>query len=371
VSCLAVLGALSAMLGLAAAAVVLLLDVAADRASEATAGWMVLWAAGGCCVGAVLWALAWLCGRRHLDSVAQRQLARTLTSMTAPWSAPVLPPEPASDTAGAGGPLPAQTAEALLAELRELNVNLLLSDEQRRAKREHFLSRRADALADQVAEVLEIEDLPEARRRLDRLVGLAPDDPRAGSLRERIEALRRRVEERDVAAATERAAELMSAGQYAQAAAVAAELASRHGKAAGVAELGRRVRHEKEAFEAEDRKRRIAKVEKEASARRWRAARTAAEELLAAYPDSLEAREVRSSLATIADNAHIEEARELRDRISDLLRRRHFAEAIDKAHDLIARFPDTAAAAELNKEMARLEKLAAGEAQADGQDARD
>jgi len=364
VVCLMVLAGLSAAVGLTAALAVGLLAVSAGRAGQATAGWMVLFGMAGCCVGAALWALAWLCHRRHLDGVAQRQLARALASMAERRSAPALPTERAADSTGHDKPAPAQTPEALLAELRELNVNLLLSDEQRCAKRKHLLSRQADALAGMAAEAVEAEDLPEAQRRFDRLMGLAPDDPRAGALAERIDALRRTVQRRDIAAATERASELMSAGQYAQAVEVAAALAARHPDGEGVAALAERVGRERAAFEAEDRKRMFARVEKEAAGRRWRAAKAAAEELLETYGDSPEAGEVRSNLPTIADNAHIEEARELRDRISDLLRRRRFAEAVAKARDLIARFPDTTAAAELNKEMPRLEKLAGGEEEA-------
>ncbi|MHC4717937.1 MAG: hypothetical protein ACYS5V_13265 [Planctomycetota bacterium] len=352
----------SSALGLGAALAVLLLDLTAGRVREATAGWMVLFASAGCCVGAVLWALAWLCRRRHADSLSQRQAARLLEALAGRWSVRTAPS--ASEAQGqADQPSPVEVPDELLREMRELNVNLLLSPDQRRAKHEHLMARRAQGLAAAATRAVEDENLAEAQRQFDRLMDLAPDHPRVGPLRQRVEDLRRQVEARDIADATARAEELMAAGQYVQADAAARELAARHPDADGARELIRRVLREAKAFQAEHRRRMFAKVEKEASGRRWRAAMVAAEELLVTYPESPEAREVRAKLSTIADNAHIEEARELRDGISDLLSRRRFNEAIEKARDLIARFPDTTAAAELNKQMDRLTKLAAEEAQ--------
>ena len=65
-------------------------------------------------------------------------------------------------------------------------------------------------------------------------------------------------------------------------------------------------------------------------------------------------------LSTIQDNARLEEVRELRDQIRDLIERRRYADAIEYAQDLIQRFPDTKAAEELGRQMARLRELAGG-----------
>lgn len=363
VFCLTVLAAISSALGMGAAVAVLLLDIAAERVAEATAGWMVLFSSAGLAVGAVLWAMAWLCRQRHAAGVAQQQTIRVLERLARqrpmPAALPVSSPEPDRRDAA-----PAQPADALLRELRELNVNLLLSDDQRRAKHRHLSARHADDLAETIQQALADEDLPEARGQFDRLMGLAPDHDRVAPLTEGIDRLRRQVEARDIADTTGRTEELMSAGQYVQAAQAAAELAARHPDAEGASALVERVRRETEAFQAEHRRRMFAKLEKDASARQWRAAMVVADELLATYPQSPEAGEVRAKLATIADNARIEEVRELRDRISDLLGRRRFPEAVERARDLIARFPDTAAATDLNGQMDRLEKLAAEQTEA-------
>ena len=82
---------------------------------------------------------------------------------------------------------------------------------------------------------------------------------------------------------------------------------------------------------------------------------------LEAYPAGPEAESVRSQMETLRSNARIEEARELRDRILEMINRRRFSEALELARDLVGRFPDTAAAAELTRQMARLEELADAE----------
>ena len=58
----------------------------------------------------------------------------------------------------------------------------------------------------------------------------------------------------------------------------------------------------------------------------------------------------------------LEEVRELRDRIRDLINRRRFMEAFEMARDLVARFPHTAAAEELRGQMDKLAQMGKKEA---------
>ena len=86
----------------------------------------------------------------------------------------------------------------------------------------------------------------------------------------------------------------------------------------------------------------------------------AAERRREAHPGSPEADAVRGQLETLRANARIEEVRVLRDEIRDMIARRRFAEAVERARNVVERFPDTAAAAELRQQMAKLEELAKG-----------
>jgi outer membrane protein assembly factor BamD (BamD/ComL family) len=160
-----------------------------------------------------------------------------------------------------------------------------------------------------------------------------------------------------VGEAKRRVEELMSVSGFATAVAVVNGLLAKHPSSAEAIALLERVRREREAFVDEQRLAMYRKVEKEAFSRRWRDALSAAEELLSAYPDSPEADAVRARMDTLRENARIEEVRRLRDRVSDLISRRQFAQAIEVAKDVIARFPATAAARELHEQMAKLEEL--------------
>ena len=98
-----------------------------------------------------------------------------------------------------------------------------------------------------------------------------------------------------------------------------------------------------------------------AEARQWKSALASAQRLLSEYPDSSEADKITAKLPNIRDNSRLEEARQLRDDIRELIERRRYAEAVRIAHDILARFPDTQAAAELRPQVDRLEALARGE----------
>jgi outer membrane protein assembly factor BamD (BamD/ComL family) len=95
-----------------------------------------------------------------------------------------------------------------------------------------------------------------------------------------------------------------------------------------------------------------------AEARQWRQALKAARQYVQAFPSGAGADAVGAMLATMEDNARIEEVRELRDHIRDLLERRRYAEAVECARDVIERFPDTRAAEDLGRQMNRLRELA-------------
>jgi len=98
-------------------------------------------------------------------------------------------------------------------------------------------------------------------------------------------------------------------------------------------------------------------VQRHAEARRWREALEAAHRFIDAFPQSVDADAVRAMLPTIEGNARIEEVRAIRDRIRDLIERRRYAEAVEVAEDVIARFPETRAAEELCRQLDRLREL--------------
>ena len=337
-----------------------------------SASWLsaVIILAGSCCVAGVLCALAWLCRREHLRSQADEKIVSSLERVAEELQAAsvrhvergiAVPQGHASAVEGVSETSHADRTEALLAQLRELNANLLLTDAQRLKKANDFVERQAGQLKQQVREAILSGDLSGAEGILAVLARLEPDSPDVPLLRERIEQVRAEAESRDIAESARKIENLMAASDFADARTLVEALLEKYPDSAAVVDMLTRVRREQDAFAAEQRSQMYRKIEKEASSRHWHSALEAARKFLDSWPDSAEADAVRVQLSTISDNARIEEVRILRDQIRDMITRRRFGEAVELARDVIERFPETAAANELALQMSRLEERAKSE----------
>ena len=368
VLCLMALAIVSAFLGLLAGAVVLLTGALGGQITAFSLLWTAVAFAAGCSAGAVLWALGWLCRSNDQRWQTERRMAIALEALTAPGQGgegelggalPVAPPsakgEP--DQGGAADP----RLRSVLRQLRELNVNILLSDAQREAKRRYLTERESQRLRARIAQAAAAGKADDAQGYLDELVRLAPDRPEIKALRGEVERARQEAEQHNLAEASAKVEDLMSTGEFDAAAAVAEGLLARHPALPAAISMLARVRREREAFITERRSAMYQKIEREATQRHWQAAREAADAFLQAFPDSPEADAVKAQMDTISDNARLEEVRKLRDGIADLIERRRYGEAAERSRELIERFPGTAAAEDLRKQMPRLEELAGSE----------
>ncbi len=273
--------------------------------------------------------------------------------------APPAAPDPASGNEPRPGPvLEQRLLQEILAQLRDLNENLLLTDEQRDAKRALRQQRLRDGFGARVREAVEADAFGTADRLLDQFDERLPGDEAAEDLRRQVAEARAAGIERDVKETTRRVNDLMAVSEFARAEADARALCERYPEDERASDLLGRVRRESTTFQGERRERMYREVEREAEARHWRSALAAARRFIEAFPDSVDADAVRAMLPTMEDNARIEEVRELRDYIKDLIERRRYAEAAEAAEDVIRRFPDTRAAAELRRQRQRLHELA-------------
>lgn len=170
VFCLWALAVVSVALGLAAAITMLIVAASSATVTATTILWSVMVFAGGCCVAAVLAALGWLCRSQYLKLLAGRR------PVSAPQ--PLTPPAKADDQPRPAAPTgPASPIEMVLEQLRELNVNVLLSESQRKAKRQHLLQQQANQVARAAEQGAAGGDLAVAQQQLDRLVQLCPTGP--------------------------------------------------------------------------------------------------------------------------------------------------------------------------------------------------
>jgi len=363
------LAAVSVVLGVASGVSAALGTDAGDGAASAILRVAVRVAAGGCIAG-VLWALGWLCRTR----IEQVELTRRIASALEELAGAGVPGAAGAGTLGlviqgtedeseqAAGEVEGRAAglggEALLRQLRELNVNVLLSESQREMKRRYFAEPEGKRLSREIERLADAGDVARAEAAFERLIRLVPDHPALEDLRARLEEARAQAQSREIAEAGKRVEDLMSLSDFDAADAVLRPLLSKYPSASEVSALAERVAREREAFVKEQRLRLFQRVDKEAAARHWRSALSAAQELLKAYPGTPEADGVQAQLETIRENARIEQVREIRDRIGDLIGRRRFEEALKLAQHVILEYPDTAAADQLRGQLARLKELA-------------
>ncbi|MHC4981950.1 MAG: hypothetical protein ACYTF6_02135 [Planctomycetota bacterium] len=314
----------------------------------------LVYVVGGLSAGCVLWALAYLVRHARTRQFVQR-------------SAPTYQPKPdqAAPThraaASQPGAIDPGLGERILAELSEVNTSLLLTEDDRRAKREARQSQLAQETFAEAEQAIEARDFQRAERAAQRLQSEFADRKRHNLLMKRISEGQATLQAEHIASETRRVEELMSVASFRQAQDVARELVEKYPDSSDAQALVDRVLREAEAFLVGQRKRLYDGVQRAAKARRWREAFASAQRLLGDYPNSGEADKVARRMPTIQENARIEEARQLRDEIRDLIQRRRYAEAVRIAHEILARFPDTQAAVELRPQIQRLEELAEGE----------
>ncbi len=317
---------------------------------------------GGCLGGAGIWGVAWMIRAQYESMHAQRRLLEILAGIDAlPAPQGIVVQAAARATA----PPRLETADQaavvnVLAAIRELNANLMMTEEERRVKRQRQQEQDAQKLALQIEGAIGGGQFEAADALLRRMYDEFPCDCRHVELTARLEQARNAAEARDVNGHAENARNLMAMGKFDEAMKVADELTQRHPRSQGAAELKQQVEREAAAFTADQRKRLYRQVQQHSEGRRWRLALEHAGKLMQQYPDSPEAQEVVLNHQTLQENARLEEVRQMRDTIRDMIERRRYSEAIGVARQIIKHFPGTAAADELLQQLPRLEDLVRG-----------
>ena len=350
VVCLQVLSILLASIGTVAAA--LLLAVAAKEQELTVTGLLsaIAWLLAGWAGAFGLWAISWLVRRE----------GRTSPPRPEPFQAPPAVLNLANLTRPKAPGQEQELLRQVLAELASIHEDLLLDDQQRRRRAGQ---RRQEAMAkldDQTRQAIGRGDLESAQQTVAQLAQEGPQHPQLEELRRGIAQLRAAQEKATVERETRRAEDLMSAAAFGEALKAAQELTACYPSSSEAAALLARVQREAAAFEIEQRRRLYNEIQRSAEGRQWRSALAAARRLAQEYPASPEAQALAGQMRTLEENARIEEVRQLRDQIRQFIERRRYAHAVEIAEDLIRRFPDTQAAAELREQIDRLRDLAKG-----------
>ncbi|MEW6198586.1 MAG: hypothetical protein AB1601_08000 [Planctomycetota bacterium] len=313
-----------------------------------------LWAVAGLLLGWGLGALLW--------GVAE--LLRRLDDAGSAGSGVRGPTAVGLDLGPAGTVDPASEHQNhLLEELvhltRELRDIELLSDAERAARQREEAAELIKRLEQEIPILLREHNLTEAENRLRRARQRFPALPQWVTLAEQLEQARAKFEAHDLALATREVDDLAALGAWDRAVELVRDLRQRHPHSEKVSELVRRVATGRERASAEERARLMSRAQDATTRREWREALQAVETVIARFPDSAEAHDLRLQLPTLKANVEIQVRHEMEATIRDLIRDQRFSEALRIARELIQRYPDSPQAAVLREQLHRLEQRAA------------
>jgi hypothetical protein len=263
---------------------------------------------------------------------------------------------PRPDTAAAGGDIRMQH---VLDQIRDLT---LMNDEQRSRFAARHWARRKQTHLDAIEREVLVGDWVSAFARLEELQIVLPGDAQMAELRVRVESEQMARLEEDVRVARGRLQQMMNSALWQQAEDLAAALQAKYPGKAEAQRLGEDVRREREAFERESMERLFKDITAATERHQWRQAILAVDEFIRRYPLDERAERLRLDLPTLQENAAAQERKEQEENFKDLLKRQRYDEAILTAKAVVAKYPQSATATELNRLLPKVEELARQEA---------
>ena len=300
----------------------------------------------------LLWAVAEIL--RRLDELGETLRA----SATAPTAAGI-----SEAPRSRAGESMAEPHRPLLEELvhltRELRDIELLSEPERAARLKYEAAELVRQLEQDIPALLREHNLQEAQQRLQRARQRFPSLPNWDALARQIEQARAKFEAHDLGVATREVDDLAALGAWERAAEVIRTLKLRHPNAERVNELARRVAIARDKATAEERARLMSQAQVATDRRQWSEAQRLVEALIARFPGSAEAQELRQQLPTLKANVEIQKRHEMESVIKEHVREQRFDAALRVAHQLVESYPDSPQAHVLREQIPKLEQRAA------------
>ena len=249
--------------------------------------------------------------------------------------------------------------EELVHLTREVRDIGLLSESERSARLQAEAEELVRQLESEVPALLREHSLQEAYERVQRARRRFPSLPNWKALAEQVEQARAKFEAHDLGVATREVEDLAALGAWERAEDVVRNLRRRHPASEQAKELVRRVALGRERATAEERARLMSQAQDATSRRDWKRALELVETLLARFPGSPEAQELRQQAPTLKANVEIHQRQEMEVEIRELIKQQRFADALRIANNLIERYPDSPQAHVLRDQLPRLEQKAA------------
>lgn len=258
-------------------------------------------------------------------------------------------------TAGTGGA--AQWQEMLIL-LRDLRDNALLSEEERREKKERVAADEILQTRSTVRSLLAADDFTQARDLADALARKYPREDAASALVDEIENSREKRAASAIRDCVKQVADLISISAWDRARELAEQLRQRHPDAEAAAQLLDQIERDHLVFQAEQRQRMYAEVQRFTTRKRWNEALAAARTFMERFPNCQETELLQLELPTLETNAEIARRQELESEIMELAKHGRYIEAAELARRVIERYPDSPQAEVLRTQLGRLEQLA-------------
>jgi len=249
--------------------------------------------------------------------------------------------------------------EQILQNTRDLRDIALLSEHERTLRVQAERAALLEQLEHEVPALLREHEWQEARRRVEQARLRFPSFSAWDVLADQVEEARAKFEQHEVETATREINDLATLGAWDRAAAVAYDLQRRHPRSEQVAALVRRVEAGLNKAGAEERARLMARAQEATNRRDWNEALQLVEQIIARFPTSAEAHDLRLQLPTLRMNAEIQTRQRLEAEIREYVRQERFDDALRVAREVMTRYPGSPQAAALREQLPRLEQRAA------------
>lgn len=290
------------------------------------------------------------------ESLARLRAAIEAMSHTPSQDPATLDPTmPMNDAPSASGGEEMRQVLTLLRELRQL---LMLNDSQRQELLASTARQRREQLRMEIDRSIARGAWADADTALAAYIGEFPGDGESAALKARLDQERDRAVEPALRQLRERVEDLMAIGSWDRARMLASQFVQNYPENRAAAELLEKLEHDAEIARDAAVQRLYQEIKSDIDRRHWRRALAGAQKLMEQSPGHRRAAAIREQLATIAENAEIEQRQEMERHIQELLRAKQFAEAIDLAEQLLDRFPASPQAESLQQLLPKIRQLA-------------
>jgi hypothetical protein len=300
---------------------------------------------GGVILAAFFYALALIAqytyhAAMHIRLAERRQLLRETET------------DPAAAASGT------QFNEQMVALLREINENTLLSDADKGRKRLRLAESRRELKIEEIRQFIAATKWPTARDRIEDFRAEYGDDAIIGTLLQQLDRAIEEHEQVDVMTQAEQIRSYMSLDLWDKARETARQLSVRYPNDLEAKKMLSTVADEEKSHQREECLRLYREIEQLVKRKHYRESKKLVETLIQQYPGSPEAATLKGQMDELTRNADIEVRREMEAQIIEHTRQNRHREAYEVARLLVEQYPESPQALALKDQLDKLRERA-------------